>query len=64
MLMLGLTCFGHHHTHHQEHLIQTTNTKTYTNATSYIFTEPDSLSGKQRHRHELLMMGIMVPETC
>jgi len=26
--------------------------------------EPDGLCGNQRHRRELLMMGIMVPETC
>jgi len=41
-----------------------TNTKTYTDPTSYIFTEPDGLCGNQRYRRELLMMGIMVPETC
>jgi len=46
------------------HLIHTTNTKTYTKATSYIFTEPDGLCGNQRYRRELLMMGIMVSETC
>ena len=26
--------------------------------------EPDGLCGNQRYRHELLMTGIMVPETC
>jgi len=26
--------------------------------------EPDGLCGSQRFRSELLMMGIMVPETC
>jgi len=26
--------------------------------------EPDNLCGNQRYRRELLMMGIMVPETC
>ena len=26
--------------------------------------EPDVLCGNQRHRRELLMIGIMVPETC
>jgi len=46
------------------HLIHTTNTKTYTNATSYRFKEPDFLCGNQHYRRELLMMGIMVPETC
>ena len=46
------------------HLIHTTNTKTYTNATSYIFTEPYGLCGNQRYRRELLMMGIIVPEIC
>jgi len=39
-----------------------TSTKTYTNAGSYIFTEPDSLCGNQRYCRELPMMGIMVPE--
>jgi len=26
--------------------------------------EPDGLCGNQRYRRELLMMGIMMPETC
>ena len=26
--------------------------------------EPDGLCGNKRYRRELLMMGIMVPETC
>jgi len=26
--------------------------------------EPDGLYGNRRYRRELLMMGIMVPETC
>ena len=26
--------------------------------------EPDGLCGNQRYRREILMMGIMVPETC
>jgi hypothetical protein len=26
--------------------------------------EPDGIFGDQRYRRELLMMGIMVPETC
>jgi len=26
--------------------------------------EPEGLCGNQRNRHELLMMDIMVPETC
>jgi len=26
--------------------------------------EPDALCGNKRYRRELLMMGIMVPETC
>ena len=26
--------------------------------------EPDGLCGNRRYRRELLMMGIMVPETC
>ena len=39
-------------------------TKTYTKATSYIFTEQDGLCGNQCYRRELLTMGTMVPETC
>ena len=27
-------------------------------------THPDGLCGNQRYRRELLLMGIMVPETC
>ena len=46
------------------HLLHTTNTKTYTNVTSYIFTEPEGLCGNQRQRRELLMLDIVVPETC
>jgi len=38
--------------------------KTYTNATSYIFTEPDGLCGNQRYHRELLTMGTVVPKTC
>jgi len=45
-------------------LLHTTNTKTYSNATSYIFREQDGLCGNQRYGCELLMMGIMVRETC
>jgi len=26
--------------------------------------EPDGLRGNQRYRRKILMMGIMVPETC
>jgi len=49
MLMFGSTCFGHNYAHRLELTTtkkkshHTTNTKTYTNATSYIFTEPDGL---------------------
>ena len=48
----------------KSHLLHTTNTKTYTNATSYIFTKPDGLCGNQCYRRELLIMGIMWPEIC
>ena len=44
------------------HPVHTTNTKTYTNATSYIFTEPDGLCGNQRYGRELLMMGKWCPK--
>ena len=45
-------------------LTQTTKTIIYINATSSIFTELDGLRGNQHYSHELLMMGIAVPETC
>ena len=38
--------------------------KNLTNATSYICTEPDGLCGNQLYCRELLMMDMMVPETC
>ena len=45
------------------HLTYTTNTVTYTNTTSCIFTEPDGPCGNQNYSRELLMMGTVVPET-
>ena len=65
MLMLGSICFGHHYAHHQVHRrciipqgIPALNLQ------SAATREPDGLSGNQLYRRELLMMGIMVPETC
>ena len=36
----------------------------YTNATPSIFTERNDQCGNQHYSRELLMMGIVVPETC
>jgi len=55
--MLGSTCFGHHYAHQQE-------LTTIALVTTKANQEPDGLCGSQRYRRELLMMGIMVPETC
>ena len=43
-------------------LVQTL--KTYIKATPSIFTERNDQCGNQHHSRELLMMGIVVPETC
>jgi len=68
--MLGSACFGHHCAHHQE---LTTIALVGSGHSSILpalnfqpaaTREPDGLCGNQRYRHELLMMGIMVPETC
>ena len=70
--MLGSTCFGHHYTHHQE--LTTEGCYNLRSGHSSILPvlnfqpaatpEPDGLCGNQRYRRELLMMSIMVPETC
>ena len=39
-------------------------TKFYINVTPSIFTERNDQCGNQRYTRELLMMGIVVPETC
>jgi len=72
MLMLGSRCFGHHYAHHQE--LRTEGCYNLRSGHSSILPalnfqpaaprEPDSLCGNQRYRRELLMMGVMVPETC
>jgi len=36
----------------------------YIDTTASIFTERDDQCGKQHYSRELLMMGIVVPETC
>jgi len=38
--------------------------KNYINATPSIFTERNDQFGNQHYSRELLMMGIVVPETC
>jgi len=46
------------------HLIHKTNTKPYTNASSYILQNQTAYVVTKHYRRELLMMDIMVPETC
>jgi len=48
MLMLSSTCFGHHYAHRQPAATR----------------EPNVLCGNQRYRRELLMIGIIVHDTC
>jgi len=70
--MSGSTYFGHHYVHHQE--LRTEGCYSLRSGHSSILPalnfqpaatrEPDGLCGNQRYRHELLMMGTMVPETC
>jgi len=67
MLILGSTCFGHHSAHHQA--VTAFGPDTHPNCLHLNFQpaatrEPDGLCGNQRYRRELLMMDIMVPETC
>ena len=100
MLMLGLTCFGHHYAHHQElttialvitwavwfssccwlevryrqdgwvsgqrAVLQSGHPSILPalNSQPAATREPDGLCDNQRYRRELLMMGLMVPETC
>jgi len=67
MLMLGSTCFGHHYAHHQELTTLPSGHSSILPALNFkpaATREPDGLCGNQRYRRELMMMGIMVPETC
>jgi len=63
MLMLGSTCFGHLYTHHQGPSVGKFIHLPALNFQPAATREPGGLCGNQRHRRELLMMGIMVPET-
>jgi len=66
MLMLGSICFGHHYAHHQElnTIALVTTLAVWFSSCCTTNREPDSLCGNQRYSRELLMMGVMVPETC
>ena len=65
MPMLVSKCFGHHYapsvrTERSGHLSILPALNLQPAATQ----EPDGLCGNQHYLRELLMMGIMVPETC
>ena len=57
VLLIGSTCFGHYYAHHQE-LATVPNLQHTSNQ------ERNDQCGNQHHSRELLMMGIVVPETC
>jgi len=73
-LIVFSTCFGHHYAHHQElkSIIQLVaacgilcckNTKLFLHF--YIFTAQNTTRSNQLYNTlELLMMGIVMPETC
>ena len=67
--MLSSTCFGDHYAQHQELTIRVTafgpdTHPSYQHLTSNQQQLESRLCSNQRYRRELLMMGIMVPETC
>jgi len=65
MLMLGSTCFGHHYAYHQELMCYSLRSGLPAlNLQPAATREPDGLCGNQRYRRELLVMGVMVSETC
>jgi len=66
VLLIGSTCFGHYYAHHQE-------LATVMSITAWSFRswfqptanqERNDQCGNQHHSRELLMMGIVMPETC
>jgi len=64
MLILDSKCFGQHYAHHQElKTIALVTILPALNLQPAATREPDGLCGNQCYRRELLMMGIMVPET-
>jgi len=63
MLMLGSTRFGHHYAYHpawsgHSSILPALNFQPAATR------EPDGLCGNQHYHRDLLMIGIMVPETC
>ena len=77
VLLIGSTCFGHYYAHHHElvtmllitmlvvSFCNTTENHTFTLKTNpSIFTEQNNQFGNQQHSREILMMGIVMPETC
>ena len=73
VLLIGSTCFGHYYAHHQElttimscFSLQPGHYSSLTapNLQPTANQEWNDQCGNQHHSHELLMMGIVVPETC
>jgi len=73
VLLIGSTCFGHYYTHHQElatiMLIIGLQPGHYSSLTAPYLQptenqERNAQCGNQHYSRELLMMGIVVPETC
>jgi gluconate kinase len=65
LLILIETCYQLQPSYKELHTEQTPlRTIIYLNATPSILTEQNDQCGNQHHSHELLMMGIVVPETC
>ena len=75
--MIGSTCFGHYYVHHQELITVVPITTGWISVRAEHLSilpapnfrptatqEPDGPCGNQHYSNELLMMGIVVPETC
>jgi len=62
--MIGSTCFGHYYARHQElRAVVIYSSLPARNFQPTATQEPDCLCGNQHYSRELLMMGIVVPET-
>ena len=79
VLLIGSTCFKHYYAHHLELatvILFTTLVMSFCRDGEFsvnnnvikaypsFFTERNDQCGKQQHTRELLMMGLVVPETC
>ena len=69
VLLIGSTCFGHYYVRHQELFCFSLQHGHYSslsvpNLQHTVNQERNDQCGNQHYRRELLMMGIVVPETC